>query len=159
MAKRLAVQVLRDAGHTQSDVATQLGISEQAVRRIEREPPVAVFDDAAGRKRRGIGRPSKVEGYRGRVAAILASEPELVTLEILRRLREDGYRGGKSAIYDLVAALRPKSIKQLVRFEGVPGESCQHDFGHVDVRFVDGTRKRVHFFASRLKSTNGINPP
>jgi hypothetical protein len=38
-----------------------------------------------------------------------------------------------------------------VRFEGLPGELSQHDFGHVDVSFVDGRRKRVHFFASRLK--------
>ena len=39
----------------------------------------------------------------------------------------------------------------MVRFEGLPGEFSQHDFGHVEVRFVDGSRKRVHFFASRLK--------
>ena len=38
-----------------------------------------------------------------------------------------------------------------MRFEGLPGEFSQHDFGHVDVRFVDGTKKRIHFFASRLK--------
>jgi transposase len=151
MAKRLAVQVLRRAGRTQSEVAAQLGVSEQAVRRIEREEPVLVFDDAAERARRAIGRPSKVEPYRDRVAAILRAEPELVTLEVLRRVRQDGYRGGKSALYDLVAALRPPSLKPLVRFEGVPGEFCQHDFGHVEVRFVDGSRRRIHFFASRLK--------
>jgi hypothetical protein len=39
----------------------------------------------------------------------------------------------------------------VVRFEGLPGEFSQHDFGHVDVTFVDGRKKRVHFFASRLK--------
>jgi hypothetical protein len=50
-----------------------------------------------------------------------------------------------------VAALRPVRITPLVRFEGVAGEFCQHDFGHVEVRFVDGTRKRIDFFASRLK--------
>jgi transposase len=151
MTKRLAVQVLRNAGHTQGDVAAHLGLSEQAVRRIEREDPVASFDDSAERARRGIGRPSKVDAFRERVAQILRAESEVMTLEVLRRLREDGYRGGKSAVYDLVAALRPASVKPLVRFEGVPGEFCQHDFGHVEVRWVDGTRKRVHFFASRLK--------
>jgi transposase len=31
------------------------------------------------------------------------------------------------------------------------GEFSQHDFGQVDVRFVDGQKKRVHFFASQLK--------
>ena len=151
MAKRLAVQVLRNAGHTQADVAQELGISQQAVRRIEREDPVTAFDDKNERARRAIGRPSKVDAFRAQVAAMLASDPELITLEVLRRLREDGYRVGKSAVYDLVASLRPASTRPIVRFEGVPGEFCQHDFGHVDVRFVDGTRKRIHFFASRLK--------
>jgi transposase len=151
MTKRLAVQVLRDAGHTQSDVATHLGVSEQAVRRIERESRVESFDDGAERRRRGIGRPSKVDAYRERVGAMLQADAEMPTLEILRRVREDGYRGGKSALYDVAAALRPASTRPMVRFEGVPGEFCQHDFGHVEVRFVDGHRKRIHFFASRLK--------
>jgi hypothetical protein len=39
----------------------------------------------------------------------------------------------------------------VVRFEGLPGEFSQHDFGEVDVRFVGGAQQRVHFFASRLK--------
>ena len=38
-----------------------------------------------------------------------------------------------------------------MRFEGLPGEFSQHDFGEVDVTFVDGRTKRVFFFASRLK--------
>jgi hypothetical protein len=39
----------------------------------------------------------------------------------------------------------------VVRFEGLPGEFLQHDFGHVDGTFVDGRKESVHFFASRLK--------
>jgi len=35
--------------------------------------------------------------------------------------------------------------------KALPGEFSQHDFGHVDVRFLDGTTRRIHFFASRLK--------
>ena len=38
-----------------------------------------------------------------------------------------------------------------MRFEGLPGEFSQHDFGQVEVRFIDGTRERIRFFASRLK--------
>jgi hypothetical protein len=43
-----------------------------------------------------------------------------------------------------------------VRFEGLPGEFTQHDFGHVDVRYVDGRRRRVHFFATRLKYSRHV---
>ena len=29
-----------------------------------------------------------------------------------------------------------------------PGEFSQHDFGQIEVQFVDGASQRVHFFAS-----------
>jgi len=34
-------------------------------------------------------------------------------------------------LYALVASVRPKQIKPLIRFEGLPGEFSQHDFGEV----------------------------
>lgn len=55
------------------------------------EPEVLSTDDAAERERRRIGRPSTVERFRDLVAGILAGEPELLSLEILRRARLDGY--------------------------------------------------------------------
>jgi transposase len=156
MLKRHAIQVLRAAGHSQADVAKRLDVSERAVRTIEAEGPIAGMDDAAERKRRGIGRPSKAEPYRALVREIVTKEPELMSLEILRRARAAGYAGGKSALYALVATLRPVAPRPVVRFEGLPGEFTQHDFGHVDVRFVNGTKKRVHFFATRLKYSRHV---
>ena len=85
------------------------------------------------------------------ILEILTQEPDLASLEILRRVREAGYEGGKTAVYALIARLRPKPAKPLVRFEGLPGEFSQHDFGEVGVQFLDGTRQTIHFFASRLK--------
>jgi hypothetical protein len=35
-------------------------------------------------------------------------------------------------LYDLVASLRPKPARPLVRFEGLPGEFSQHAFGEVE---------------------------
>jgi hypothetical protein len=86
----------------------------------------------------------------------MTTEPELLSLEVLRRARIAGYTGGKSALYALIASLRPVAARPVVRFEGLPGEFTQHDFGHVDVRFVDGTKKRIHFFASRLKYSRWV---
>ena len=108
-------------------------------------------DTARERGARGIGRPAKAEPFRTYIAEILTLEPELLSVEILRRAKLKGYTGGKTALYDLVSTLRPTVIQPLVRFEGLAGEFSQHDFGHVDVRYLNATRKRVHFFASRLK--------
>jgi transposase len=78
-------------------------------------------------------------------------------VEILHRLRGAGYTGGKSALYERVRELRPKSTTPLVRFEGVAGEFSQHDFGQVVVRYLDGTRERLHFFVSRLKYSRWVD--
>jgi transposase len=72
-------------------------------------------------------------------------------VEILRRARLEGYAGGKSALFQLVASLRPHHVRVQMRFEGLPGEFSQHDFGQVKVRYIDGNCRIVHFFASRLK--------
>lgn len=151
MMKRHEIQVLRRAGHTLAETANFAGVSQSSVQRVEAESVVVDIDTAAERARRGVGRPSKAEPFRGRLVAELATEPALLGVELLRRMRLAGYGGGKSALYELVKELRPRTLRPMVRFEGLPGEFSQHDFGQVDVRFVDGTKRRVHFFASRLK--------
>jgi len=152
MLKRHEIQVLRRAGHAQEEVARLAGVSDREVRRVEKEPPVDHVDDALERERRGIGRPSKAEAYRDFVMRLLGEEPGLLSVELFRRARLEGYAGAKSAFYTLVRSARPKEVpRPMVRFEGVAGEFSQHDFGQVDVSFLDGTKRRVHFFASRLK--------
>jgi transposase len=156
LLKRHEVQVLRNAGHSQSEVARLTGVSLREIRRIDAEDKIAHVDDRAERARRGIGRPSKAEAYRPFVIEQLAEDPERMSLEILRRARIAGFTGGKSAMYELIASVRPPTVRPVVRFEGLAGEFSQHDFGEVDVTFVDGRRKRVHFFASRLKYSRWV---
>lgn len=156
MVKRHQVQVLRAAGHTLTETAALAGVSVPTVRRVEKEPSVTGFDDVATvRKSHGVGRPSKVEPFRNLVVELCDEKDNdgnpLQAKEIVRRLRAKGYGGGHSAACALIASLRPKYVRPVTRFEGVPGEFCQHDFGHTDVVFTSGERKRVHFFASRLK--------
>ena len=151
MLKRHEVEILLKAGHSKTEVARLAGVSLCSVKRIAQESPVVHVDDAAERSQRQIGRPSTVANFRKQVVGILQETPDLASLEILRRVREAGYQGGKTAFYALVASLRPKPAKPLVRFEGLPGEFSQHDFGEVEVEFLNGARQRIHFFASRLK--------
>jgi transposase len=151
LLKRHEIQVLVKAGHMQNEVAQIAGVSVRTVRRVAEEEAVESVDDHQERQTRRIGRPSKVEEYREFVKELLEKEPGLMSLEVLRRAREKGYCGGKTVMYKLIAALRPRGSRILMRFEGLPGEFSQHDFGQVEIRFLDGTSKRVHFFASRLK--------
>ena len=149
--KRHAVEVLLAAGHAQAEVSRLTGVSVRSVRRIAKEAPVTDTDETAQRRKRRVGRPSKTAPFRQFVAELLKAEPHLMSLEVLRRARLKGYDGGKTAMYELVADVRAKEPALQMRFEGLPGEFSQHDFGQVDVRFIDGTKRRIKFFASRLK--------
>ncbi len=156
MVTRHTIQTLRAASHTVDDIVARTGVSASTVKRIADEAAVSSFDDASERKQRGIGRPSKVEAWRA-VVSILVKERDsegrpLQSKEILRRLRAKKFAGGKSAVYAFVAGLREDVDDEFItRFEGLPGEFCQHDFGQVLVRFADKSVRRVRFFASRLK--------
>jgi len=154
---RHRVQVLRAGGKTLRRIATETGIPLRSVKRIVRESPIEEAGDVASAQARGVGRPSVVEEYRERIVDVLAGEPKLKTIEILHRLRGLGYDGAKTALYEAVRGLRPRPVTPLVRFEGLPGEFSQHDFGQVEVRYLDGSEERIHFFASRLKYSRWVD--
>jgi transposase len=156
MVRRHEVQVLRRAGHSLAETAQLVGVSQSSVQRVEAEAEVLSFDTDEERRRRGVGRPSKAEPFRAYLVGELAVQPDVMSLELLRRARGKGYGGGKSALYELVKELRPERPQPVVRFEAVAGEFSQHDFGHVDVRYIDGRVRRVHFFASRLKYSRWV---
>lgn len=152
MLDRVRIWTLREAGHTLAEIAAAVGVGKSSVQRILKEPPITSPESAPTPKSRRIGRPSQVEGFRDQVAAILEAEPSLPSVEVLNRARSLGYTGGKSALYELVRSVRPKKDEgPQVRFEGVPGEFSQHDFGSVNVSYADGSHEKIHFFASRLK--------
>src|SRR5207249_12324733 len=154
---RHRVQVLRAGGKSLRRIATETGIPLRSVKRIVRESPIEALGDVESAKARGVGRPSVVEEYHERIVDVLAAEPKLKTIEILHRLRGLGYDGAKTALYEAVRGLRPRSTTPLVRFEGLPGEFSQHDFEQVEVRYLDDSEERIHFFASRLKYSRWVD--
>ena len=152
MVDRLRIQTLRNAGLSLQEVADLVGVGRRSVQNIVKEPPVTSLEEGSTPKSRGVGRPSMVGAFRPAVAAWLAEEPGVLTVEVLSRLRHQGYQGGKSAVYELVKSLRPKGqAPPMVRFEGLAGEFSQHDFGQVKVSYADGSSETIHFFVSRLK--------
>ena len=132
MVRRHKIQVQRQAGRSLVETAKQVGVSQSSVQRVVAEPPVTSFDNEAERAKRRIGRPSKAEPFRDMLARALVAQPDVLAVELLRRAKNDGYDGGKSALYELVRELRPERPQPIVRFEGVAGEFAQHDFGEVD---------------------------
>lgn len=157
MIQRHEVQVLLKSGMSHRQVARQTGISKRTVTRIAQEAVIEAIDPAAEVRRRGIGRPRQSGPFEERARQILDQEPALPTVEILHRLKQEGYRGGKSALYDLVRQLRgPAPAPVMVRFEGVAGEFAQFDFGQVQVRYLSGETQKLHFACYRLKYSRWV---
>ena len=154
--KRHAIQVLRKAGHTLDEIAELVAVGKRSVQRVAGEPVITHLDADRASPGGRVGRPAKAEAYRGLVTTWLTDDPALLSVELLRRAKLAGYNGAKTALYALVREVRPTTPRPMVRFEGLPGEFSQHDFGQCLVRFLDGTTQRVHFFASRLKYSRWV---
>jgi transposase len=153
--KRHEVHTLKKAGFSLRRTADVTGVSQSTVKRVLKEPSVQEIIEIT--TSRGVGRPSTVEPFRDAVSKLLAQDSKLRSREVLHRLRAQGYKGGKSALYALVAQLRPPDSLPMVRFEGVSGEFSQHDFGQVNVRYLGGGKDRIHFFASKLKYSRWVH--
>jgi transposase len=152
---RLKIHNMAMGGTAQADIAEKCDISQRSVERILTEPPPTRDEIVAEVRDRALrpGRPPKADDTMvDRIRLLLKSEPRLPATEVLRRAREWGYTGGRSQTAELVKRLRPAPKKEpIVRFEGLPGEYVQFDFGEVEIDFVATGKQRIHFFGGRLK--------
>jgi len=76
-----------------------------------------------GSEAHNVGRPSRLAQYAPQIAQWLREDPAPSAVEILRRARLAGYRGGKSALYELVRRTRrlhdrPEGSRQLIIIAG-----------------------------------------
>ena len=99
LLKRHEVETLLKVGHKRTEIARETGISYSSVKRIAAEAAIQSLDDTAERRKRRIGRPSTVEGFRNAVRNILEEQPDLPSWGIFRQVQKAGYTGGKSALY------------------------------------------------------------
>ena len=118
MLKRHEIKVLLKAGHSRAEVAKLAGISVRSVKRIVKEADIAHVDDAAERRKRAIGRPSVVQDFRKLVAEVLEEKPDLMSVEVLRRARLKGYKGGKTAFYAVPVVRRSQSESVVTHPDG-----------------------------------------
>jgi transposase len=152
LLKRHEVEILLKAGHERTEVARLTRISPSSVQRIAGEARIEHLNDTAERRRRRIGRPSIVEGFRKIISDILEKEACLPSLEILRQVRKAGYCGGKTTLYALVAFLRPIELDikrnesfawmRAVQQGAIPRSTLEKELGHVIEldKLLKGTR-------------------
>jgi transposase len=141
---RLEVKKLKKEGLSNRKIAKRLGIDRETVVRILSEEK---YEDYKLR----VKKPSLLDPYTNTILNILSRNPDLTKKRIFEIIKDEGYPGGRTIVYDFIAKL-PKNNNAVIRFEGLPGEYLQFDFGTIsNPRLTNENLNRLFFFAARLK--------
>jgi transposase len=147
--ERSAVHLLAKRGKSHREIAGELGLSRMTVARVLKEPT-----DKQPAKR---NRSSSVDPFVEQIKAWLAEKLTIVRMMELARADSDHpYLGGRSVFSDYVRKVQLEQERVLadvpVRFEGLPGEYLQVDWGEVrHFPFTQAKPATRYFLACRLK--------
>jgi len=153
---RHTIHILFSGGMSKAAIARKTGVSVRTVKRVLKQQEPQLREIAAERMAgRHGGRRPLTDNIRERLMAYFGDDKHVAvpTTEVLRiASTEWSYSGSRATFFRMVKSLRPAAIPEpLVRFEGLPGEFAQFDFGQANVSFADGHRKVIHIFVGRLK--------
>lgn len=156
---RQRIHIHHESGMTHRRIADLTATSVRSVQRVLDEPLPTPGELAAGRLDRAHGgRPAVSVPCADRLTALLQERPALPTTEILRiATTEWGWSGSRATFFRLVRGLRPVAVPEpMVRFEGLPGEFAQFDFGEAVATYADGRSEKVIIFVGRLKFSRQV---
>lgn len=143
---RSTIKFLKQQGQFNTRIADLVGCDRHTVARVVAEPT-----DPPRRRRQ---RPGALEPQREALVSWIREEiPTARMLELARQDPTAPYAGGVSTFYRFVARLRAElaaGAAPVIRFEGLPGEYVQWDWGDARVPLGGAVVKRV-FLAGRLK--------
>jgi transposase len=123
-------------------IALKLGVNRKTVRRwLQRKNFGPV-----GRQRQ---RASKLDGFKGTVMGLLETHP-YTAVQLLPRLREQGYTGGYTILKEYVRSVRPKRSPAFLTLHFTPGQCAQVDWGSAGTIRVGNTRRALSFFVMVL---------
>lgn len=147
--ERSAVQLLAKRGKSQREIARELGLSRVTVGRVLKEP----LDKRPAKRNRS----SSVDPFLDQIRGWLAEKLTIVRmLELARDDPDHPYLGGRSVFCTYVCRVRREeeraSADVPIRFEGLPGEYFQIDWGEVrHFPFTQQQPSTRYFLALRLK--------
>ncbi|MBP1738852.1 MAG: hypothetical protein H6Q48_1145 [Deltaproteobacteria bacterium] len=122
-------------GLSKQRIAATLHVDPKTVRKFLIDPDP---------KRPPIRRPSKLDPFREEINRLLAIDARAPATVILQRIAPLGFDGGITILNDYLQTLRGhlKNKEAFIRFESLPGEQCQVDWGHFgSIAYGETTRK------------------
>ena len=101
------------------------------------------------RQRNASRRSSKLDPFKNDIRRMLESHP-YSAMQILQRIREQGFDGGYTIVKDYVRTIRPRRTPAYLTLSFAPGECAQVDWGSYGSVPVGSTRRRLSFFVMVL---------
>jgi transposase len=149
--ERSTIQWMAKQGKSVRQIAQEMGRNRRTVARVLGEP---VVPTPARRQRR-----SQVDPYRAQIAAWIGEGLTAVRmLELARSDAAQPYTGSRSQFGEMVRRVRraleqaQAAVEVPIRFEGLPGEYLQVDWGEVRAfPFTQQVPATRYFLACRLK--------
>jgi transposase len=126
---------LYNEGLSKQRIADILHVDPKTVTKFLRDPDP---------KRPPRKRPSKLDPFKQEIASLLEIDPKASAPVILQRIGPMGFDGGITILKDYLQSLRGrfKNKEAFIRFESLPGEQCQVDWGHFgSIQYGDTARK------------------
>lgn len=123
----LEIRVLHRHGKGVREIAREMGVSRNTVRRYLR-------DEDAVRYKARPPRATKLDAFKGYVTRRLAAAaPDRIPASVLLvELRDRGYAGGVTMLKEFIASLRPPAgPAPIIRFETQPGQPMQVDWATI----------------------------
>lgn len=134
----LAIHDLHDTeGLGSRRISLKLGIPRTTVLRHLRQPRVP--DTALA-----IRKPSKLTPYLEEVRRLAGDG--LSSVQIRRRIAEQGYDGGESTVRNFVRTIRPARHEAFLELHFEPGEVAQVDFAECGMVRTGEERRKLHAF-------------
>lgn len=152
--ERSAIKLLKKRGNTDTQIARVLGRDRKTVRKALAEPA----DKELQRPKRG----SVIDPYEDKILQWMQEGiPVTVMLERVRKEPQNPYQGGRSVFYQRVQFIRQENQmtkqKAIWRFEGLPGEYLQVDWGEKrNFPFTQIPQNTRYCFVGRLKYSRWI---
>jgi transposase len=138
----LQVALLAKQGEPRRAIARALGVSRNTVR-------ILLAAHAESREAEHVAIPprptraprvAKIDGWRPRVAELMARFTDITAQRVFEILRDEGFTGGYTGVKRYVRAMRPppKPTPSLTTPDYGPGEMAESDWSPYEVKFTTG---------------------
>jgi transposase len=134
------VHRLRNEGWSKKKIATTLHLNRKTVRKYLQNPSPEKIP---------IQRASKLDPFHEEIERLLNLDPTASSSVILQRIAPQGFNGGITILKDYLHRIRGnlKKKEAFIRFESLPGEQCQVDWGHFGSLTYGETKRKLYCLA------------